>query len=67
MQLSSLFSNVDILKIIQKSKDLYKPNNYSNYDYDIKDPPDFTIHGDVVVHQPEKNPGDNQYYQNSEK
>jgi hypothetical protein len=54
--------NMDILQIIQESEYLYKPDNYNNYNHYIKDSPYFSIHGDVVVNQPEKNSGDNQYY-----
>jgi hypothetical protein len=50
-----------IPEIAQKSKYFYKPNNYSNYDHNVEDPSDFTIHGDVVVYKPEKNSGDNKY------
>ncbi len=55
---------MNTIKIAQKPKYLYKPNNYNYYDNDIQDSSDFAVHGDVIVYQPEKNSGDDQNYYN---
>jgi hypothetical protein len=55
------FLYIQALQRINKSKGLQKPDDNSNYDNDVENVFDFSIHGDVGIHQPEDNTNNNQY------
>jgi hypothetical protein len=45
--------------IMHKSKYFEKPNNHRNYNYDVEDGFDFSVHGDVRINKPKENPRNN--------
>jgi hypothetical protein len=47
-----LFSNVQILQVMKKSKYLEKPNDNNYHNHNVEDPFDLTIHGDECIHKP---------------
>ena len=42
------------------AENFQEPDDHADHDHGVDDLSDFSIHGDVVVHQPKKNPGDYQ-------
>lgn len=56
---------MDILQVIEKPKNLYKPDYHNNHNHNVQDSSDFTIHGYIVVDKPENDTSDNKYQYNS--
>jgi hypothetical protein len=53
-------SNMNVAESAQQSKDIEQPEDDYHYHHDIEDPFDLTIHGDVVVDEPQQDPGDDE-------
>jgi hypothetical protein len=51
---------VDAANRIENTKDVEQPDDHDDNDNTIKNISNLTIHGDVVVHQPQQNPDYNQ-------
>jgi len=60
-----LRSDLQVLNTAKYSKYFKQPYNYNDHDYCIKNVFDCPLYWNIIIHQPEDDPCNNQYDKNS--